>query len=537
MIVHFLKNKGRGTATKSIDYMLGKDRDREHAKILQGNPDLSVKIAESLSFKHKYTLGVLSFEEENISEKDKREIMQSFEETLLAGLDKEQYNISWIEHRDKGRLELNFIIPKVDLNSGKAMNPYFDNVDRDLVNTWKNVTNYKYGLTNPDDPEKKQTHIILKDLPRDKTKLSESIGNSLLISIAEGKINDRADVIKHIESLGLEVARVTPKAISIKSPDSGKNIRLKGEMYEENFRYSERYTEQKRAEGIEFRRNFAESHQDEREKLSRLVGKKREFNEKRFGREGQGYSIQNIEQLQPNGKEPERLDSDRNEGKEGQKDRFSPDNSLSNDSFNSDSGQLHAWEVHSDTLPREGRVGTDDRENTLRTQNIGENRHRRGQEGNLHSTKEKSESGITNKRFRTKDFKNSEIEKSAHEKRILEQLRELIVRVANASKYLRSEFVGLTERLRQADDGSSQRKTINSEIEQRESRAGEREPTISGYEQQIKQRESKNNEHQHTAERFTESNIARVKTLAPQAPQSPKELVRGAESKEQSKGR
>ena len=35
------------------------------------------------------------------------------------------------------------------------MNPYFDKVDRDLVNTWKNVTNHKYGLTNPDDPEKK----------------------------------------------------------------------------------------------------------------------------------------------------------------------------------------------------------------------------------------------------------------------------------------------------------------------------------------------------------------------------------------------
>lgn len=141
MIVHFLKNNGGGTASKSMDYMLGKDRDREHAKVLQGNPDLSVKIVESLSFKHKYTLGVLSFEEENISEKDKFEIMQSFEETLLAGLDKEQYNITWIEHVDKGRLELNFIIPKIDLNSGKAMNPYFDKVDRDLVNTWKNVTN------------------------------------------------------------------------------------------------------------------------------------------------------------------------------------------------------------------------------------------------------------------------------------------------------------------------------------------------------------------------------------------------------------
>lgn len=528
MIVHFLKNKGRGTATKSIDYMLGKDRDREHAKILQGNPDLSVKIAESLSFKHKYTLGVLSFEEENISEKDKREIMQSFEETLLAGLDKEQYNISWIEHRDKGRLELNFIIPKVDLNSGKAMNPYFDNVDRDLVNTWKNVTNYKYGLTNPDDPEKKQTHIILKDLPRDKTKLSESIGNSLLISIAEGKINDRADVIKHIESLGLEVARVTPKTISIKSPDNGKNIRLKGEMYEENFRYSERYTEQKRAEGIEFRRNFAESHQDEREKLSRLVGKKREFNEKRFGRERQGYSTQNIEQLQPNGKEPERLDSDRNEGKEGEKDRFSPDNSLSGDSFNSDSGQLYAWEVRSDTLPREGRVGANDRENPLRTQNIDENQHGRGQEGDLYRTKEKSESGIVNKRFRAKDFKNSEIEKTAHEKRILEQLRAVVEATRRIAEYVSRQSRGLADRIKQSVG-------VNQQIEQRKSESAgvnqqvkQTESRIDGYKQQI------NSIIRATNDSITAYNatIERVKTTAPKT-----DFVRGAESKDQDKGK
>ena len=143
--------------------------------------------------------------------------------TLLAGLDNEQYNITWIEHTDKGRLELNFIIPKVDLDSGKAMNPYFDKVDRDLVNTWKNVTNHKYGLTNPDDPEKKkQSHIIPKDIPRNKKELSKAIGESLFLELQQGNIQDRKDVIKHIESLGLEVARVTPKAISIKDPDGKK---------------------------------------------------------------------------------------------------------------------------------------------------------------------------------------------------------------------------------------------------------------------------------------------------------------------------
>ena len=167
------------------------------------------------------------------------------------------------------------------------MNPYFDKVDRDLVNTWKNVTNHKYGLTNPDDPEKKQSHIIPKDIPRNKKELSKAIGESLFLELQQGNIQDRKDVIKHIESLGLEVARVTPKAISIKDPDGKKNIRLKGEMYEEDFRYSERYTEQKRAESSQFRRNFAESSESERNKLSELVGKKRSFNENRFKRKEQ----------------------------------------------------------------------------------------------------------------------------------------------------------------------------------------------------------------------------------------------------------
>ena len=392
MIVHFLKNNGGGTASKSMDYMLGKDRDREHAKVLQGNPDLSVKIAESLSFKHKYTLGVLSFEEENISEKDKFEIMQSFEETLLAGLDKEQYNITWIEHVDKGRLELNFIIPKIDLNSGKAMNPYFDKVDRDLVNTWKNVTNYKYGLTNPDDPEKKQSHIIAKDLPRDKKKLSESIGNSLLISITEGKIQTRQDVIKHIESLGLEVARVTPTAISIKDPDGKKNIRLKGEMYEENFRYSERYTEQKRAESSQFRRNFAESSESERNKLSKLIGEKRSFNENRFKRKEQPIADRDNQYLRSDPIKPREVDSIKSESRQSQIAHIDSRDDLNINAHNLNGRELVAQQVHSEPLRREDGIGAENRENAHRAQNTSENQLPRGQADDLCENEEVSRS-------------------------------------------------------------------------------------------------------------------------------------------------
>lgn len=149
MIVKFLPNKGGGSAGATMNYLLGKDRDREHAKILQGNPELTERLADNLDFKNRYTVGVLSFEETDISDTAKREIMADFEKSLLAGLDQDQYNICWIEHRDKDRLELNFVIPNVELTTGKRLQPYYDRADRPLVENWKQVINHRYNLSDP----------------------------------------------------------------------------------------------------------------------------------------------------------------------------------------------------------------------------------------------------------------------------------------------------------------------------------------------------------------------------------------------------
>lgn len=156
MIVKFLGNKGGGSAGATIDYLLGKDRDRPGAVLLSGDPELTQRLADNLDFQNRYTVGVLSFEELNLEEQQKEAIMQSFEETLLAGLERDQYDITWIEHTDKGRLELNFVIPNVELSTGKRLQPYFDQADRPLVENWKQVTNFEHGLTDPHAPEKAQ---------------------------------------------------------------------------------------------------------------------------------------------------------------------------------------------------------------------------------------------------------------------------------------------------------------------------------------------------------------------------------------------
>ena len=290
MIVKFLGNKGGGSAGATIDYMLGKDRDREGAILLSGDPDLTARIADNLDFKNRYTVGVLSFEESDLEEHQKQEIMQSFEKTLLAGLERDQYDITWIEHRDKGRLELNFIIPNVELSTGKRLQPYYDKADRPLVENWKQVTNFEYGLSDPHAPEKRQSISIQNSLPKDKKELVTEITESLFDEIKRGEVTDRKDVTNHLENLGLEIARVTPTAISIKAPDGGRNIRLKGEVYAEDFRFNERYSEEKARQGTEHFGAGRERYETALERKTSLVDKREQRNREYYKGKSTGNS-------------------------------------------------------------------------------------------------------------------------------------------------------------------------------------------------------------------------------------------------------
>ncbi|TND93489.1 cryptic plasmid protein C, partial [Neisseria gonorrhoeae] len=119
--------------------------------------------------------GCLSFEESNIPAEQKHALMDSFEECIFAGLDKDQYNCLWVEHRDKGRLELNFVIPNIELLSGKRLQPYYYAADRGRVDAWRTMQNLTHGYSDPDDPAKRQSMTQAKDLPRNTQEAAQSI--------------------------------------------------------------------------------------------------------------------------------------------------------------------------------------------------------------------------------------------------------------------------------------------------------------------------------------------------------------------------
>ena len=132
MIVKF-HARGRGGGSGPVDYLLGKDRQREGATVLQGKAEEVRELIDASAYAKKYTSGVLSFAEKDLPPGQREKLMASFERVLMPGLDKDQYSVLWVEHQDKGRLELNFLVPNTELLTGRRLQPYYDRADRPVL--------------------------------------------------------------------------------------------------------------------------------------------------------------------------------------------------------------------------------------------------------------------------------------------------------------------------------------------------------------------------------------------------------------------
>ena len=180
MIVKFFRH-GTGGGNAVFDYLLGKEGDRPDAEILRGDVAQQKLLIDSLDFKRQYTSGCLSFEEppNHLTVKQKNEIMDGFEETITAGLEVDRVSFAWVEHRDKGRLELNFVIANVDLEHGRLFQPYIHSHDKTRINAWKDIQNIDYDLSDPNDPSRKRLMAQRDNLPRATKEAREAITDGL----------------------------------------------------------------------------------------------------------------------------------------------------------------------------------------------------------------------------------------------------------------------------------------------------------------------------------------------------------------------
>ena len=249
MLVKFFP-RGVGKGSGPVEYITRKDNPntgqlREPApEIIRGNPEITKQLIDGLDFKYKYNSGVLSFAVEDApTEKEQQALIDSFEEYAFAGLSPEQYNILWVRHTHTGgdRVELHFVTPKVELDTGKSLNiappgwhGYFK--------PWQTMWNIKQDWARPDDLSRKRIYepgyqaLIdaerqragLKAAPDPKKQLTDYITKR----IEAGLVTNRDEIINSFADLGLEIPRQGKNYITVLNPEDNQRYRLKGGIYE-----------------------------------------------------------------------------------------------------------------------------------------------------------------------------------------------------------------------------------------------------------------------------------------------------------------
>lgn len=292
MLVRFFEHgkvkKGAVTRTggggDARSYLLFDSKDktklRENARLIYGDDVATTEIINGIKNLKVYTSGVLSFApEESVTEAQKIEIIESFERNLFPGMTAGEYSGYWVEHLDKERQELHFVFADIHLPTGRALPVYYDGKDLNLVDSWKELINYDYGLESPNDLKRQRAYRLKgyeyalkkqeqqKEKEREQANLQENLsekqqGSTLALKkdlpatvvaprkfdeeeIGEwliGEIIDNESIQTQEDVIALlretfEVTRVAKdgKSISIKNPAGGRNIKLKGMMYEREF--------------------------------------------------------------------------------------------------------------------------------------------------------------------------------------------------------------------------------------------------------------------------------------------------------------
>jgi len=248
------KSKQRNVKN-SLSYLLRKDKIDEHQyiKVLSTTSEQDIlnfnEYIKSKNFAHPYTAGVLSFEEKYIDEDLKNKIMSEFEEMMFSEIDpNNRPPVLWVQHKDKGRLELNYLTFNA-LADKRAYKTYYHYSDKKLFNAFCEVVNYENNISSVLDVENhKERNTLINTLnnkiPKEKKVVIEKIQEEIIAKIITEEINNRNELIDFLtKEKNIIINRTGDNYISIKFDKEDKAVRLKGDIYEQNRDYKTYRTE------------------------------------------------------------------------------------------------------------------------------------------------------------------------------------------------------------------------------------------------------------------------------------------------------
>jgi len=303
---------GQGNGDMPTRYLVRLDypgREETPPEVLRGDPNITRDLIDTIERKWKFTAGVLSWHPaDTVTPEQEERVMDDFEALAFAGLEPDQRNILWVRHNHAGHHELHFVIPRLDLASGREFNPCPPGWQKNF-DVFRDLHNHREGWARPDDPararERTPDHAGLhkarllrwgKTPGKDeRAEAKDAIHTYITAKIEQGLVQSRDDLLAALCETGLEINRAGRDYITVKDPDSGEKLRLKGGIYAEHWKFdhvgrANQGQDRARCPGV--REPDPTTVRELEQELVRIVEKRAQYNRKRYPQKHRGYGTE-----------------------------------------------------------------------------------------------------------------------------------------------------------------------------------------------------------------------------------------------------
>jgi len=263
MIVRFFKT-GQSRGEAPVHYLL---RLRDHKgdlrpelpEVLEGNANLTISLINGITRQHKYASGCLAFRaNEQPTRAEIYNIIDKFKFAVSQGLKEDQFNTLFVLHREPPDpksgvcgFHIHFVMPMTILAgrtpsgkdlTGRRWNPHPPGKQTiETMEVFTKTINHEYGW---EQVKERSTKVGIDSFWRKNqnctnAEKAELLRRELNKAIRGGLINSRDELCAHLDHmLGLAVTRTGSDYVSVKFPGSGKAIRLKGAMFDDQTDYA-----------------------------------------------------------------------------------------------------------------------------------------------------------------------------------------------------------------------------------------------------------------------------------------------------------
>lgn len=212
-------------------------------EVLAGRPSTTIAVINSIARKYRYVSGAIAFRDsEHPTREQLHQVIQCFKDTMLPGLKAEQYNALFVLHQDKGNTEVHFIVPMVELTTGRRLNIHPPGEEN--IRLYERFTQQMNHLLGNEQVQADPLKLALSDFER-KTPAGQKdradklyLHKRLTRAIRAGQVRNRDHLCEFLhEHYGVEVTRKGEDYISLRFPGQQKAKRFRGPLYERSADY------------------------------------------------------------------------------------------------------------------------------------------------------------------------------------------------------------------------------------------------------------------------------------------------------------